>query len=262
MTEHRRIYVAPEQVQGPTVRFTVDDLHRIRSVLRLRSGDLLRATDGVGAEYLLRLAVGEELCGEILEVGRPARESPLGITLAQAVPKGDRMGQVIQKSVELGVATIVPLSTSRTVVSPKAGQVRAKHRRWRLVMAEALAQSGRTRIPLLREMQSWEDFLGAAPSADVKIILHEGERRGLEEILRGVSAPASLILAVGPEGGWEPQEVEMGEGAGFAAAGMGPRVLRTETAAPAALSVLQFLYGDLAHGFSGKMDSEKGGEAI
>lgn len=262
MTEQRRIYVAPEQVQGSTVRFTVDNLHRIRSVLRLRSGDLLRATDGVGAEYLLRLAAGEELCGEILEAARPARESPLEISLAQAVPKGDRMTQVIQKSVELGAAAIFPLWTSRTVVSPKTGRLQVKQRRWRLVMAEALAQSGRTRVPLLGEVQGWEEFLEAAPKADVKIILREGERRGLGEILRGVRAPSSLIIAVGPEGGWEGREVEMGEEAGFAAAGMGPRTLRTETAGPAALSALQFLYGDLAHGFPGEVDSEIGGEAI
>jgi 16S rRNA (uracil1498-N3)-methyltransferase len=263
MSVRSRIYVAPEQVEGETLRLTKGDLHHVTTVLRLRGGDLFRATDGRGGEYLLRLAAGKEgPRAEILEAGRPRRESPLDITLVQAVPKGDLMTQIVQKAVELGVTSIVPVVTGRTVADPGADRLAAKGRRWRRVMEGAVAQCGRTRLPLLEEVQAWEDFVGKGPVGDGKIVLLEGESRGLGEVVGGMPPPSSLVLAVGPEGGWEEREIDLATRSGFITAGLGPRILRTETAGPSALSVLQFLFGDLGRAGSPPADSEKGREAL
>jgi 16S rRNA (uracil1498-N3)-methyltransferase len=263
MSVRSRIYVAPEQVEKGTLRLTKDDLHRVTTVLRLRGGDLFRATDGRGAEYLLRLTAGKEgPRAEILEAGRPGRESPLGITLVQAVPKGDLMTQIVQKAVELGVTAIVPVVTARTVADPGGERLSGKGRRWRRVMEGAVAQSGRTRMPLLQEVQTWEDFVGKGPVGDGKIVLLEGENRGLGEVVGAMAPPSTLVLAVGPEGGWEQGEIDLATRAGFLTAGLGPRTLRTETAGPCALSVLQFLFGDLGVKGSPPADSENGREAL
>jgi len=244
-----RIYVAPGNVEGELVRFGDEDLRHIRSVLRLRVGDSLLATDGTGAEYHVRIASGPcGLQGRIESRSTPGRESPLRITLVQAIPKKELMDLVVQKAVELGVSEIRPVLTARTVVQLEGSRKKAKHERWERIVAAALAQSGRTRMPLLRGVQSWEEFLLEPVDSDMKLILCEGKSRLLHEVLGSSKEPASAVLAVGPEGGWEAGEIASAAKGGFETVGLGPRTLRTETAGLAALSVLQFRYGDLGGG--------------
>lgn len=258
-----RIYLSPGKIAGKKVAFSTGDRRHLEKVLRLGEGDPLRATDGEGAEYTLRLRRGgSELRAEIVEKSHPRRESPLSVTLVQALPKGDLMAQVIQKAVELGVQSIVPVTTVRTVVSARAGAHQGKMRRWRKIIEGAVAQSGRTRLPALGELQPLEAFLREAPPGDRRVLLLEGEPAGLGEVLQGRGSPASVLLAVGPEGGWEEREVADFREAGFVAAGMGPRILRTGTAGPAALGIVQFLFGDLGRGGQKGRSSEIGGEAL
>ncbi len=264
MRDYPRIFVAPGKVEGGRVAFCDEDLRHIRKVLRLKKGSLLLATDGRAREYLVRIAADSGgPYGEVVEETRPLRESPLETALVQALPKGDLMTHVVQKAVELGVTEIIPVTTSRTVALAKGGGgIQGKGKRWQRVLESAVAQSGRTSAPLLHPIRSWRDFLADPKAGALKILLLEGEPKGLKELVEDGSIPSSIVLAVGPEGGWAREEVELAAAAGYLAAGLGPRTLRTETAGPAALGIIQFLYGDLGRGWTMEADTENGGEKI
>jgi 16S rRNA (uracil1498-N3)-methyltransferase len=241
-----RIFVAPERVEGEEVRFGEEDLRHLRTVLRLHAGDSLLATDGTGTEYRLRLASRDDgLLGVVQGREEPARESPLRVTLVQAVPKKELMDLVVQKAVELGVSGIRPVVSARTVVQLSRERAGRKHARWERIAAAAVAQSGRTRMPHLGEVCSWQDFLEEGVEAELKVMLCEGEERPLREAMDVEAVPSTIHLAVGPEGGWEAEEIAAAREGGFVTAGFGPRILRTETAGLAALSVLQYRFGDL-----------------
>ena len=248
MSRYPRVFVPPELIKEGEVRFTVELLHHLRRVLRIRRGDHFLVTDGEGREYVVKFteATGDPR-GEILESRPSTSESPLRIILVQSVPKGDLMGQVLRKSVELGVEEIWPVVTARTVAVMKNRSQKGRRERWQRIVEGAVAQSVRAGRPLLRETQTWEECLAGTIDVELKLLLREGERRGLKEALREMPALSSVLVAVGPEGGWQEEEVERAVRTGFLAVGMGPRTLRTETAGPAALSVLQFLYGDLGY---------------
>jgi 16S rRNA (uracil1498-N3)-methyltransferase len=239
------MYLPPAFFGEGGVTLTGDVLHHVRTVLRLRAGDELVVTDGAGGEYRVRLEEGGRTAwtARVLERTEPRRESPLHVTLAQAVPKGDRFPFVLQKSVEMGVSAIVPVLSQRTVVSFSGGE-EARRARWQRIVEAAVAQSGRTRVPVVHPPRSWDELLGSGEAA-LKIMLWEGEARGLREALAGCADARSILLAVGPEGGWADGEVERARQAGFLTARIGPRILRTETVALAALAVLQYVAGDL-----------------
>jgi 16S rRNA (uracil1498-N3)-methyltransferase len=248
VSRYPRVFVPPELIREGEVRFTGELLHHLRRVLRIRSGDCFLATDGEGCEYVVKFtaATGEPR-GEILKSCPTTAESPLRIILVQSVPKGDLMGQVLRKSVELGVGEIWPIVTARTVTVMKSRSQKGRQERWQRIVEGAVAQSVRAGRPLLHETQTWEECLAGTVDVQLKLLLREGEERGLKEALGEIPALSSVLVAVGPEGGWQADEVEAAARAGFLAVGMGPRTLRTETAGLAALSVLQYLYGDLGH---------------
>jgi 16S rRNA (uracil1498-N3)-methyltransferase len=246
--KYPRVFVPPELIREREVRFTAELLHHLRRVLRIRGGDRFLVTDGEGCEYVVKFtATTGDPRGEILESRPSTSESPLRIILVQSVPKGDLMGQVLRKSVELGVGEIWPIVTARTVAVMKSRSQKGRQERWQRIVEGAVAQSVRTGRPLLQETRTWEECLAGTIDVELKLLLREGESRGLKETLDGIPALSSVLVAVGPEGGWQAEEVERAERAGLLAVGMGPRTLRTETAGLAALSVLQFLYGDLGH---------------
>jgi len=168
----------------------------------------------------------------------------------------------VQKAVELGASGIRPVISARTVVQLSRERGRKKHNRWERIAAAAVAQSGRTKTPLLGEVCSWQDFLREGLEADLKIMLCEGEERSLRETMDMERPPSTILLAVGPEGGWETEEIAAARDEGFVTAGFGPRVLRTETAGLAALSVLQFRYGDLGGKKGHSRTSGKDSEAL
>jgi 16S rRNA (uracil1498-N3)-methyltransferase len=243
MAELRRLFVPPEAFRGDRLELLGEQLHHARTVLRLRPGDELAVTDGAGAEFRVAIERFGRDAGSavVLASASPRRESPLRIILAQAVPRGDKFALVLEKAVELGVSGIRPVISGRTVPSG-AGQTMA---RWRRIVEGALAQSGRTRLPELHAPAAWPRLVADPGLPPLRLLLWEKAQTGLREALERQSAPASVLVAAGPEGGWSPAEVEMAQTAGFLAVRLGPRILRTETAGVAALAVLQHRWGDL-----------------
>ncbi len=239
-----RFAIAPERIDGQRVTFDAEETHHLARVLRLGPGDLVLATDGQGHEYTVRIeALGASATGAILDVARRPSESPLAVALVQGIPKGDKMETIIRAATELGVTRIVPALAARTVVTLEESRWGERARRWQRVAREAAKQCGRAVFPEVTAPVPLQRALEAAE--ELRICLWEGERRPLGEVLRTAVAPGSVAIVVGPEGGLAPDEVTHARNLGWDIAGLGPRILRTETASVAALALIQAAFGDL-----------------
>jgi 16S rRNA (uracil1498-N3)-methyltransferase len=238
------VYVEESLASGKHCLVTGSAANHMMRVLRLAVGAAITLFDGAGGEYAARI---ESLRKDAVrvEVGAHAaieRESPLDVTLAQGVSRGERMDWVIQKATELGVQRIVPLITARSVVRLDAHQAPKKLQHWRGIAISACEQCGRNRLPELAAPMDLLDFLGGdAPGNAMRLVLSPaGNLR-----IGAIKPVQKITLLIGPEGGLAPDEAEAAITRGFAAVQLGPRILRTETAAIAALAALQQQFGDL-----------------
>ena len=233
-----RLFVDAELSPRASIELPEDTAHHAARVLRLAAGDRVVLFDGRGGEYDATLAMPGR--GRVLaETGdwrELERESPLGVTLVQAVSSGERMDFTIQKAVELGVAAIHPVYSERSIVRLAGEREAKKLAHWRRVAIAACEQCGRNRVPAVAEPLALASY--RAPEG-TKILLAPTATRRLSELARG-----PLALAAGPEGGFSEAEEAQLQRDGFVAASLGPRVLRTETAALAALAALNALAGD------------------
>ena len=218
--------------------------HHVMRVLRLKSGDGVTLFDGRGGEYAAAVvSLGKS--GVLLNVGARMpvdRESPLAVTLAQAISSADRMDYTIQKAVELGVMRVQPLESSRSVVRLDAARAARRVAHWQAVAVAACEQCGRNRVPEIAPVMPLGSWLGcaAAQNGAARLILSPRSSANL----RSLPAPREVVLLAGPEGGLSPREQEDAQRAGFSPVRLGPRVLRTETAAVAAIAAMQMLWGD------------------
>jgi 16S rRNA (uracil1498-N3)-methyltransferase len=242
-----RVHVPRPLAAGTTLELEPGAGAHLTRVLRLAPGAPLAVFDGGGREHAATIATVRDarvtvLVGEPLT---PCAESPLAITLAQGVSRGERMDYAIQKATELGVVRIAPLLCERSVVKLDAGQAARKLEHWRGVAAAAAGQSGRAVVPEVAAPCRVLDHLGAAAPAAAagwRLVLAPQATEGPRQLPPAVAA---VELLIGPEGGLSDAELEAALLTGYTALKLGPRVLRTETAAAAAIAVLQALYGDL-----------------
>ena len=216
--------------------------HLVR-VLRLGPGDRVRLFNGDGNDYEAELESAGKRGAEARVLARiPVdSESPLSITLAQGIARGEKMDLILQKATELGVARIAPIVTERTEVKLDAERADKRAAHWRGVIASACEQSGRARLPELLAPRSLGDFL-AADNSEVKLVLDPAESQTLAQIQP--DAGTTICLIVGPEGGLSERDLAAARAADFSGLRLGPRILRTETAALAAIAGLNALYGD------------------
>ncbi|MCL2830157.1 MAG: 16S rRNA (uracil(1498)-N(3))-methyltransferase [Betaproteobacteria bacterium] len=216
--------------------------HVVR-VLRLSVGDSLILFDGSGGEFLARLVRIDKhsAIAELLEWSGRECESPLRLTLAQALSTGDKMDLTIQKAVELGVSKILPLQSRRSTLRLDEARAEKRLRHWQGVAASACEQCGRNRLPRIDPVMEFSAWLGEpAEDASLRLMLDPEAGTSLAELLPA----AAITLLVGPEGGLTREEAESARSAGFIGIRLGPRTLRTETAGLAALAALQTLWGD------------------
>jgi 16S rRNA (uracil1498-N3)-methyltransferase len=239
-------HIRPESVRGDRVTFDPDEAHHLSHVLRLEPGAMVKAVDGRGLEITVRLTRvgGQAAEGDIVSRSVPGSESPLSLTLAQGIPKGAKLDLIIRMATELGVALVMPLFLERTIARPEPSEPSHRLLRWRRIAKEAAKQSGRAVIPEVRAPLTLDQWLAEPTARGLLLCLWEGERTPLAAVLPSLP-PARATVVIGPEGGLSPAEVERLRAAGALVAGLGPRILRTETAGPVALALLQARYGDL-----------------
>jgi 16S rRNA (uracil1498-N3)-methyltransferase len=239
-----RVYTERPIADGAELTLPEAAAYHVARVLRLRAGAPLVLFDGSGADFRgeivavegdrVRVRVGERAAG--------LRESPLAITLVQAVSRGERMDWTLQKATELGVTCIQPVLSARSVVRLDEHQAARKLRHWQAIVAGACEQSGRSVLPEVREPLDLSRFLAEAPRGGQRLVLSPNGPASLAGL---ATTAARVELLIGPEGGLDDAELEAAARAGFAPVRLGPRVLRTETAGIVALAVLQALWGDL-----------------
>jgi 16S rRNA (uracil1498-N3)-methyltransferase len=241
-----RIYFPQEIPAHGSCPLPAKEAHHVAHVLRLKAGDALSVFDGRGNEYeavIARVAKS----GVVLNIGEKQgvdRESPLALTLAQGISSGERMDYTVQKAVELGAVVIQPLETSRSVVRLVGVRAQKRLARWQAIVIAACEQCGRNRVPEVVAVMTLRDWLGRLVSPagpEQRVLLDPNARIALREL---PGRPQAVTLLAGPEGGFTPEERHDAERAGFIPARLGPRVLRTETAAVAALAAMQTLWGD------------------
>jgi 16S rRNA (uracil1498-N3)-methyltransferase len=238
-----RVYVDDALENRGSCELTGTAANHVARVLRLGSGAPLVLFDGRGGEYAgtvescgkdrVRVAIGEHSPVE--------RESKLALTLAQGIARAERMDLIVQKATELGVGRIVPIAAERSVVRAAAQQAERKQEHWRSIAIAACEQCGRNRLPVIDAPARIEAWMAARAASDVSLILSPRAGRPLRDLL---DAAQSIALLIGPEGGLSPAEEACALAGGFRAACLGPRILRTETAAIAALAAIQTAVGD------------------
>jgi 16S rRNA (uracil1498-N3)-methyltransferase len=233
----------PEAGPGARLELPEYSAHHAREVLRLRSGSAIHVFDGRGNEYEGTLdQVSRQTVSARLGGPTPARlESPLRIVLGLPPLKGDRMETAIQKATELGVAEVWPVVTARTDTAARPALQGTRQDRWGKVASGAAEQCGRAVVPVVAEAMTMGELL-AAPFGGLRLLF---EAIPHPRPLAGFPRPSSVLLLVGPPGGWDDHEFTRLSAAGFEPTSLGPRILRTETAAIAAVTAAQVLWGDL-----------------
>ena len=221
-----------------------DDARHIARSLRMASGESVTVCDGEGTDYSCVLGrIRDELVeARIVSSSASVAEPPYGITICQALVKGDKMDTVIQKSVECGASRILPFESSRCIMKLK-DSAESRLARWNRISSEAAKQCGRGRLPEVCAPVRFGDLAGCVSGCDLKLFCYEDEYgTTLGSVLRGSPLPKSVCVAVGPEGGFSPEEAKAASDAGFVSVSLGARILRTESAAPFVLAALCTFY--------------------
>ncbi|MFR3438714.1 MAG: 16S rRNA (uracil(1498)-N(3))-methyltransferase [Clostridium sp.] len=240
-----RFYVSADQLAEKEVFISGGDVNHIKNVLRLEVGDWIVACDGNGTDYVSRIQsiCSDEVVASIEKVQPTGTELPVKITLFQGMPKKDKLELIIQKAVELGACEIVPVMTKRTVVKlSEEKKINKRLERWQSIAYAAAKQCDRGIIPTVHKPVSYEEALAMADQLDYNVIPYELQT-GMEEARKIVDQACkqrSLGIFIGPEGGFEPEEVERAMTRNIHPMTLGKRILRTETAGMALLSILMF----------------------
>jgi len=242
-----RFYIPNPRIENGLLKVEGDEVRHIRKVLRLKTGDKIFVFDGLGREFE----------GTIIEEGRasgmvkiqrslsPKRDSPLEVTLAQSLLKGEKMDYLIQKATELGIKEIIPFFSSRSVPPLEKSRSLKRHHRWGKIAIEASKQCGRGVVPKIESLQTYSDMLHNASTDHLRLILWERDGIRLKKMLEGSKERKKIFFVIGPEGGFSQDEVEKAERVGFVAVTLGKRILRAETASLCFLSILQYEWGDV-----------------
>ncbi len=238
--QRHRFFAPPARLFDSRIILDAEESHHLARVLRLLPGATVFAFDGNSAEYECEVARVSKEATELNVIARLSNEveSPLSLTLAQALVKGDKFDWVVQKATELGVTRIVPLVTEHSEFRKAEGR-ELRLQRWRRIALEATKQCGRRKLIEMAEAQSFQQFCEAETDG-LRLIFSERGGKTLAEVARS----NAVTLTIGPEGGWSESELRFAETQGFLPIHLGNRILRTETAAVTAVSLAQYLFGD------------------
>ena len=246
----QRFFVTADIIQDDLIELDKEQSHHILKVLRLKPGDYLELFDGTGNEFLCRMHSQKNglVLAEIQTREFRANEPSARVILAQGIAKGDKMDFIVQKAVEIGVSCIIPFASERTVVTLEQPKAEQKRKRWQSIAREACKQSRRNVIPEIGPIMKLPQLLDTLREKRA-VMLYEGENIiGLRDILTKYQdslTAQSITIIVGPEGGFSHEETQRAQNNNVSIAGLGPRILRTETAGLVAASIILYEGGDL-----------------
>jgi len=244
-----RFFVEADNLAGQHVLFDEKEVRHMQKVLRLKPGDRVIGFDGKGHEFEITLVkeIDGTLRGKIEAVSSRETEPNISLHLVQGLAKAEKMDTIIQKAVEIGVYSIYPLVTQNTVVKIKEDKQENKLKRWQTIAREACKQCRRNYIPEVKPVQDINDFLKNRDKGGVAIMLYENEYAiSLGQAVKShldIIKQKGVYLLIGPEGGFSSQEAEAARRQGVITAGLGPRILRTETAGLVAASIVLYICG-------------------
>ena len=249
-----RFFASPEVIDNGTIRLAAEESHHLARVLRLREGEMVSAFDGLGTEWECEIAaIHKSECRlSILKKLETVVESPLRLTLAQALVKGEKFDLVVQKATELGVSRILPVITEHCEIRKNEERNEQRLQRWQRISLGAIKQSGRRRLVEIAQPVKFQQFCRNLQGEPALIFSEKtgSEKTGSEKVARGLPPLAAqdsgLTVVIGPEGGWSDAELDLAISSGLIPVHLGPRILRTETAAITAVTLAQYHYGDLA----------------
>ncbi|WP_055107409.1 16S rRNA (uracil(1498)-N(3))-methyltransferase [Paenibacillus ihumii] len=250
----QRYFIDPAQFGDKTVSITGEDARHIGKVMRSKPEDKLIVSDGIAREALVEITEIEahEVTARIIEQLEASGEPRAQVTIAQSLPKGDKMELVIQKCTEIGAASFLPFMSERTVVQYDPRKEEKRTVRWRKIAKEAAEQAHRSKIPAIEPPVAWKGLLAKLPEYDLACVCYEKEHgQQLRDVLKpfaerlGRGTEVRILVAVGPEGGFTEQEITQLEAAGAVSVGLGRRILRTETAGMAALTCIMYETGEM-----------------
>lgn len=245
----RRFFIEKSKIAGPIMSITGSDAAHIKKVLRMKPGDRIGLFDGKGFEYEARI---ENLFSGSIEVSITKRflsasESPVQITVAQALLKDKKMDILARQLTEIGITKLIPFTAVRSVPRPDKKKLSARRKRCEKIAIEALKQCGRGHVTEIGETITFNDVIKVADECDLKIVFWENESKPVSDVVQQVNDRhyRKILAVLGPEGGFSEKEIEDARACGFVTASLGPRILRAETAAIVACTILQYLFGDM-----------------
>lgn len=237
-------FVTPQQISGDKIRIEGGDVNHMKNVLRMKLHEKAEISDGESRTYLCEVEAYEEDVAvlHILEEMEADTEPASKLYLFQGLPKSDKMELIVQKAVELGVYQVIPVAMKRSVVRLDDKKAVKKADRWNSIAESAAKQTGRSRIPEVTMPLSYKEALKMAEELDVTLLPYElaGGMEVTREVIRQIKSGQSVGIFIGPEGGFEPEEVDAAVSMGAKVITLGRRILRTETAGLATLAVLMF----------------------
>lgn len=236
-------FINKSSIKDNRIELTGEVLHHLRDSLRIKTGEKISCVDEEGTRYSIRVSElrRELLSGEIIGTEERDIKASLRINLVQSLPKGPKFDLIIQKATELGVTTIMPVISERSVVKLEKERGDGKYQRWERIVLEASQQSDRWDIPKITHPVMLSAFLSSYAKGDLNLLLWEGEKKqGIKDVLRNAGDVKSVTILIGPEGGFSDVEVQQALSAGFISVSLGELILRTETAPIAAISILQY----------------------
>lgn len=245
--EERSVYhffVSPDQIEESRIRIQGKDVNHIKNVLRMKCGEEILISNGIDRDYHCRITEisQDQVVSEILGVDQEGTELPARLFLFQGLPKSDKMELIIQKAVELGVYQIIPVVTKRTIVKLDAKKEESKLKRWNSICESAAKQSKRIIIPEVTKTMTLKEALNYAGELDCSMIPYELAEgmAATKAVVSRIKCGMSVGIFIGPEGGFEEDEIELASSMGVEPVSLGKRILRTETAGLTALSVLMY----------------------
>lgn len=244
-----KFFVPKENIKDNEILICGEDVIHIKRVLRSQVGDELSLCDGMGVNYNVRIVEisDKEIVSKIISSQKSDTEPPICVTLYQGLPKASKMDYIIQKTTELGILNIVPVKMARCVVKiENKKDAQKKQERWQKIAEEAAKQSGRGVIPLVCEPVTFDEAISGLKNADIYFAPYECEtKKKLKEVLTSTKTSKNISFIIGPEGGFDLAEVEKLKENNISTITLGNRILRTETAGEAVLSMIMYELGDI-----------------